>query len=200
MPTGYTAGIATGEIDTFHDFALTCARNFGALIHMRDDAHGLDIRPDTVGTYHAERIAETKAEIVRLGALTKNEWQVEADAEHAKTVNDRAESALRQAAQAQRYRNMSAKVRAWTPPTADHENMKKFMLDQIEQSLNFDCGGDTMVATSAPQSGEQWYWARISSLSSSIAYHEKALREETERVNRNNLWVSQLRDSLTKGI
>lgn len=35
MPTGYTAAIKYGI--TFKEFALDCARNFGACISMRDE-------------------------------------------------------------------------------------------------------------------------------------------------------------------
>lgn len=37
MPTGYTVGIADGKITTFEQYAMTCARAFGALVMMRDD-------------------------------------------------------------------------------------------------------------------------------------------------------------------
>ena len=35
MPTGYTAAVCSGEITEIKDFALSCARAFGALITMR---------------------------------------------------------------------------------------------------------------------------------------------------------------------
>ena len=35
MPTGYTAGILEGE--TFEQYALQCAKAFGALVMMRDE-------------------------------------------------------------------------------------------------------------------------------------------------------------------
>ena len=37
MPTGYTAGVQDGTVTDFSEFALQCARNFGALVTMRDD-------------------------------------------------------------------------------------------------------------------------------------------------------------------
>lgn len=201
MPTGYTWGIANGETKTFHDFALQCARNFGALVHMRDDSPGLDIRPAEVSPHHAVCISESKAEVVRIGKMTKRQWQAEADAEYANRIAEREARALRNAEQEQRYRNMSAKVREWTPPTEQHEAMKKFMLDQLEQSVNFDCGRDEAASSNdARRTGEQWYWSRISSLSSNIAYHEAALKEDQERVAKANAWVEQLRASLIAGV
>ena len=37
MPTGYTSGVATGEIKDFKTYALQCARAFGACIMLRDE-------------------------------------------------------------------------------------------------------------------------------------------------------------------
>lgn len=65
MPTGYTNRIQNGEITEFKDFALACARAFGALISMRDDALDApmpaEILPDT--KYHDDHIAAATLEI-----------------------------------------------------------------------------------------------------------------------------------------
>jgi hypothetical protein len=37
MPTGYTAGVADGTITEFREYALLCARAFGACIMLRDE-------------------------------------------------------------------------------------------------------------------------------------------------------------------
>ena len=46
MPTGYTADIQDGKITTLREYALSCARAFGALIMMRDDPHDAPIADD----------------------------------------------------------------------------------------------------------------------------------------------------------
>ncbi|VTR91619.1 unnamed protein product [Gemmata massiliana] len=33
-------------------------------------------------------------------------------------------------------------VRAWEPPSTDHENLKQFMIDQLRESIDFDCRGE----------------------------------------------------------
>lgn len=37
MPTGYTSPLYEGKEISFEQFALRCARNFGALVMMRDE-------------------------------------------------------------------------------------------------------------------------------------------------------------------
>ena len=44
MPTGYTAYVQDGVITEFADFAMKCARAFGALIDMRDESLDAEIR------------------------------------------------------------------------------------------------------------------------------------------------------------
>lgn len=195
MPTGYTASVATGETASFRDFAIKCARAFGALIHMRDENMSADIRQQEVSSYHADGIANAKAEVIRLGSLSGEECQAEADKSFAAKVASRNERNADKAAQKARYENMLASVRAWNPPTSDHQHMKKFMADQLEESIKFDCSSYD-EPRDEPQSGEQWYWSQISQLSQSIAYHEKRQAEDVAQAEKNNRWVEELRNSL----
>jgi hypothetical protein len=43
MPTGYTDCVRSGEVTEFADFAMKCARAFGACIEMRDEPSGTPI-------------------------------------------------------------------------------------------------------------------------------------------------------------
>lgn len=51
MPTGYTASVQEGKVTEFRDFAMECARAFGALVMMRDElnAHSHDMARYIVG-------------------------------------------------------------------------------------------------------------------------------------------------------
>ena len=60
MPTGYTSKI--GDDQSFKDFALRCARNFGANILMRDDPMDAEIKKYEVEPYYMNRLTETIAE------------------------------------------------------------------------------------------------------------------------------------------
>ena len=65
MPTGYTAYVQEGA--TFEEFVWRCARNFGALVTMRDEPTDVPV-PDafTPSKYHLEQIAVLEQEIIRL--------------------------------------------------------------------------------------------------------------------------------------
>ena len=44
MATGYTYPVVEGKITEFSEFALGCARAFGAFMHMRDDNSDAPLR------------------------------------------------------------------------------------------------------------------------------------------------------------
>src|ERR1044071_9143634 len=109
MPTGYTAKLYEGEDQSFEDFALGCARAFGASILMRDDSPNKPISIDAItdnSDYHVRAIRETKAEIARIMAMTPEEIRQAARSE----FRDRKESDERyktsRAEMRQRYEDM----------------------------------------------------------------------------------------------
>lgn len=196
MPTGYTHAVQTGEITEFPDFAMQCARAFGALIMMRDEPSGAEI-PEAFepSTYSAERATEARAKLAALQAMTDPEIKAAADADYRGRLDSWEQRKRKRAEGKARYEAMLAKVTAWTPPTPDHVEMKSFMLDQLKESIKFDCSGDYDVKPE-PVSIYEWRIAEINRLTKDIAYHEKAQAEEVARTEGRNLWLRALRDSL----
>jgi hypothetical protein len=78
MPTGYTAPIADGM--TFEQYALGCARAFGALVTMRDEPSDAPIpeklEPDT---YYQRSLEASQLELDRVMSLTAAEIVAETD-------------------------------------------------------------------------------------------------------------------------
>jgi hypothetical protein len=199
MPTGYTAALYEGQTQTFPEFAMSCARAFGALITMRDDPIGTpipeEIKPDT--SYYEEKIRNAETEIVEAkawSAATAERLAIEAyEAQVA-----RYEQALAEAqARAERYQLMLAEVEAWEPPTEEHQGLKKFMVEQLTSSIDFDC--DTSYRSRpARQSGEEYREAVVAKARSEIAYSTRHIAEEIDRATDRTNWVRALRASLNE--
>jgi hypothetical protein len=68
MPTGYTAAIKDGI--SFQQFAMACARAFGALVMMRDEPSSAPIPDFQPSNFHVEHLELARAELARLQALT----------------------------------------------------------------------------------------------------------------------------------
>ncbi len=96
-----------------------------------------------------------------------------------------------------RYEAMIAKVEAWTPPTPDHDGLKKFMLDQLRESVEWDCGG---FGGSGPaptrQTEAEWKAEALAQARHQIEHYTAEHAKEIERVNGRNEWIRDLRASL----
>lgn len=194
MPTGYTAAIEKGI--SFEQFVWSCARGMGALIMMRDDASDAPI-PESFkpSPYNAEALAKANTRVAELQAMTSDVAEVEAaksyDAElasHTKILADKA-------ALLSKYEAMQERVSAWVPPTNDHKGFRSFMLEQISESIRFDCGTSYYTAPERLTGGE-WLARELDKAHRDVAYHAKANVEEIERTNGRNAWVAALRQSV----
>lgn len=195
MPTGYTHNVGDGTLTEFRDFALQCARAFGALITMRDAPADAPI-PDVIepSSYYSGRLAESEALLAALDRMGDDEIRQAAQAD-----NDARMEAYRKRCQdvqdtRDRYLAMLEKVQAWTPPTPDHERMKSFMAEQLADSIACDCS----YTPEAPvlMSATDWLNARLEDLKQQIETHRKNDAEERRRAAERTAWVAALRASL----
>lgn len=195
MPTGYTAPVQDGKITEFRDFALQCARAFGALVEMRDEPMDAPIPEELKPSrYHDEAVVEAKAELAALERMSASACEALAEKHYQRYVREAEAFVKRQAQVRQRYEAMLAKVEAWTAPTRDHEGLKKFMADQLTESIRFDCG----YTPEKPRrlSGAQWRTQERARLKRDISYHTAEGKKEVQRAKERTAWVKALRESL----
>lgn len=199
MPTGYTADIENDI--TFEDYLLGCARAFGACLHQRDDNTKTKPKLRSVdNSYHIDALSAAKAEVAKLEAM--------------KGVNDRTafgkkviaeENAFNQeyfnkkVSLKNKYEAMLQKAYNWFPPTPDHENLKKFMIEQIISSIDYDCDTkyamDRLTELSKANPLDKYNDA-LRRAYKDVEYHETELMKERERNADANKWIMSLYDSL----
>lgn len=197
MPTGYTSNI--GNDQTFEDFLLGCARAFGACLHQRDDASGEKPKLRTVDDHYNERILEAAAE---LGAfVTMNRQQRETTGQELKdeAIEHAQKRFNEKVLLKNKYDAMLQQVYQWNPPTQDHANLKQFMIDQINESVKFDC--DMTYALKDLQdtqskTPEHYHADRVKALEWDVKYYTEESEKEAKRVEEANRWISALYDSL----
>jgi hypothetical protein len=196
MPTGYTAKIADGI--SFEEYALGCARAFGALVMMRDEPSDAPI-PEQFepSPYHVERIAETNAELARVKSMTDDEAERAAKQAYEKDCRSTCDRIASKCELRAKYEAMLEKVEAFVPPTPDHVEYKTFMAQQIRQSIEFDCDVE-YERTTAPKrlTGAAWKGLMIATLQRSLEYHAEQDDKERERAASRTAWVAALRRSL----
>lgn len=194
MPTGYTYPVVEGKITEFPEFAMSCARAFGALISMREEPMDAPVpeefAPNT--DYYDKRIAAGKARLGELLVMTSAEAAAAALAEHEKAIADRDRYLVDKGVEVSRINSMLAKVRAWEPPSPDHAEVKKFMVDQLSISLP----GNYVPTIPSLLDGPAWRSAQIADLDKQIIRDQSERDKEIERAAGRTEWVKKLRASL----
>ncbi len=198
MPTGYTNDIKDGI--SFETFALNCARAFGACIDLRDDPAGGDHIPEKIkpSSFHLDEMYKCEQELIELSFMNDSEIAERLELEYENDEIYRINRIKEKENQRITYENMLNKVFDWNPPTVDHQKLKKFMIDQIEDSIKFDCSNfDNYYDTPTErQTVNVWRNNRIDILKNSIKYNKKLYIEEVKRAKSKTDWLMALRNSL----
>lgn len=196
MPTGYTADIKDGI--NFKTYAMNCARAFGACVTLRDEPGGGENIPDefTPSDYHAKAAQNARQELAALLNLTPDQRERRASKAWDAAETSRLMYLEDKRKQREAYEAMLAKVNAWKPPTPEHTGLHEFMRTQIEQSIDFDCGGDYGKTPTPRLTGEQWAAQEEARLNRDIAYHEKEHAAEVARAASRTAWMRALRAAL----
>ena len=142
MPTGYTADVIDGKVTDFKDFATQCMRAFGACIHMRDEPFDKKYEPRVPSEYYYKRYEEIKVKIEDLKNMSDDDILKEKTNKLQDDLTRNKEYLEKKRAHRKLLEDMLDKVNAWNPPTNDHISFKKFMVDQLKQTIDFDCKED----------------------------------------------------------
>jgi DNA repair exonuclease SbcCD ATPase subunit len=196
MPTGYTAKLVESG-QTFEEFVLTCARAFGACIEMRDEPLSKPV-PEKfeVNPWHKNQLRAAKAELTRLKKLTATKKKVLGEKQRAQEIKSHEQYIQKQAAENARINQMILKVKAWEPPTPDHQGIKDFMLEQLNMSLGSSEYSERSLAQAKTRKPLDYYQAALRSAERDIKYHEEKMQEEVTRTDGRSDWVRQLRESI----
>lgn len=202
MPTGYTSYIKDGEITSGKEFLKLCTRAFGIAVDLKDES--LDVpTPNHFEPHPYYEKAYKDSLVSREKAYSMTLEEVKEDIISKYNANKgRAEKILEEYKdEDEKYLKVREEVEKWTPPTPEHENLKKFCLEQIDMSLNTDL--------------YEWYEKDINkefdtSDGAIRKYIDDLKDQEDEKVNRaykkyqaelkrveeKNLWMKQFLDSL----
>ena len=186
MPTGYTAAIAEGI--TFEQYAMSCARAFGALVEMRDAPSDAPIPEEfKPSDYHLEALNKANTELKELFSLTPEAVRLKAKQAHEKSVAYHTAGRAKQEELKLKYEAMLAKAQAYIPPSPDHDGLKEFMVRQIEESIQFDC--------QSSYHADEWFQSERVRIKGAIKHHKKGYADDVARTKSRNEWIRKLRAS-----
>jgi hypothetical protein len=197
MPTGYTDAIKDGI--SFKEYALGCARAFGALVGMRDEPFDKEI-PQVIkpSDYHLEQIRSTMNEKLELLKMSAKELNDAALVEYATGCKDDADRLLEKLDLKSKYEDMLKKAESYVSPSSDHDEFRNFMISQIEDSVRFDC--DVKYNLDQDKnvllSGADWKEQKLKYLKKDLVYHKEAYDEEVARCKNRTEWIQMMFESL----
>jgi hypothetical protein len=192
MPTGYTAEIKKGI--SFKKFALSCARAFGALSEMRDEPWDAKI-PDEikVDDYHLKIVNSDKKELEKLSKLSRSEIEKACEKVFQQSVKDWNEANKEKLDLLAKYNLKLAEAKAWTPPTENHKGLKDFMIQQITDSIKWDCD---MTPKPVKSTVEEYIESKKETLIWGIEYHTEAHAKAVKIAESRTAWIRELKNSL----
>ena len=199
MPTGYTCKITEGtEEVTGRSFIMNCAKAFGACISMRDESSNMPIPEEfQPNIYYENMIESSKKDLLIFQQLSTEDYKKQIEIDYQKSIKEKGEGIKSKLIIRDRYLKILEEVKNWNIPTEEHRGLKDFAIQQLEDSMKWDC--DVKYYTEQiikRKSVEKYKKERIERLKENIKYYTEKNQEEIDRVKERNLWVKQLRDSL----
>lgn len=202
MPTGYTSYIKDGKITSGKEFLKLCTRAFGIAIDLKEES--LDVPTPShfePHPYYEKRYKESLKSREKAYSMTLEEVKKDIISKY----NDnkgRAEKILEECKdEDKKYLKVREEVEKWTPPTPEHENLKKFCLEQIDMSLNTDLyewyeKDINKELDTSDDTIKKYIDILRDNADKTLKRTYKNWQEELRRVEEKNLWMKQFLDSL----
>lgn len=195
MPTGYAAPIEDRNDYSFAEYTWSCARAFD--IWCRDNDGPVPLVRTADVAWESDHLERSRAELARLRGMTTAEvasWALE---QYATVDDSRAKTLESYAVQRERYAAMRARVEAWTPPTALHEGLRDFMLQQIDASLP---PTEAQLREWGPKrtADAELHRESIARLETSIRNAEQRIADAHRRAAEMTEWLRALNESVPR--
>lgn len=203
MPTGYTAYILDDEVTTGKDFLKLCTRAFGVAINQRDEPLNVPTNErQEMNNHYRNRMSEAITNLNNIFEMNYDQMTFAMTQEHHEKVKHATETVRRLEDENIKLIKVKDEVEKWKPPTEEHQNLKKFALEQIDMSMNSDGLVDAYiedmnkVLDTSQESVLEWYDEKLEDAMSELNNAYKWYKEEYKRIDSRNQWMKEFLDSL----
>lgn len=203
MPTGYTAYIEDGDITTGKDFLKLCARAFGVAIDQKDDSLSVPMKTKfELSQYDIDAYNKVCERLRDAKSISFNEAKLRLQNKHHKKIEDCKKCAEKYSDLRNKYLKVRQEVEAWTPPTSEHDGLKKFALEQIDMCIPNEESIEELINKSnepldlSDEAILKFIEDNISQCKSSVEYYKKSMDTEYERVKEKQEWMDKFLESL----
>jgi len=192
MPTGHTSHILEGC--SFKTFAESCALSIVSYDESKLVKHELN-------DFYPKKLKEAQKIMKKYNAFSDDDWKVAFEFDRNKQIHDFQACIDQWDKKRSQYEAMLIQVNAWIPPTTKHQYLKKYMIDQITGSINYDCPKDNTfykdkIAQVAKLTLDQYKTQIITELKRDISRYAQQIAEELKGKTERDLYIDQLEASL----
>lgn len=203
MSTGYTCFIEDGRITTGKEFLKKCIRAFGCCINQREESLVAPLETKIkADDYYEKAYYKAVEKYEKLKKMTLEEMITNARRDRVNRIEEREKYLDCQEKLRNKYMNIRNEVEQWNPPTAEHQGIKSFALEQIDISMpseedliriqndiahNQDMNESSVIKDVI---------ALIEGSIKDIEYYSNKMREEENRVDGRNEFLDQFLKSL----
>ena len=202
MPTGYTYYIQSGKITSGKEFLKLCTRAFGVAVDLKD--RSLDIPTPArfkLDPYYKKSYDEAVKSQNEIYNMTFEEAKNRMIDSYNNSRTSAIECIKKCKEEDEKYLKVKEEVEKWIPPTSEHENLKKFCLEQIDMSLNksiYEFYEEKLnKELDVSDKGVENYISELKeSADKDVERAYKKWQEEIKRTEEKNLWMKLFLDSL----
>lgn len=203
MPTGYTAYIEDGEINTGKEFLKLCTRAMGIAVDLRDES--LSVPTPTSfepNTYYKDRYDKALKDLEKVSKMSFEETKSQMKKDYENRINEYKDFVKRETAKNEKYAKVKREVEEWIPPTSEHQGLKDFALSQINMCMTELKYIDSYLEKTkekfddSDEAVQNYINDIVSYCKDDVDRTHKKWQEELERVRSKNEWMEQFLESL----
>lgn len=201
MATGYTTGIKDGTIKDFKDFTLTCARAFGACIMQKEDSLLEPPKLEEVKDFYPFMIEEVERQIQVLKDTSDQDLVSQSIKEKTKSYTESVEAIREKRKLREKYEKILDDAKNWDVDD-DFQDLKNFMIDQLEESIKWDCSTKyndesiTEYFSSTAITADEIRAEKMDRLKRDLVWYNEKYAEDVKDVNDRNEWKIKLFNKL----
>jgi|TARA_R110000765_G_scaffold110741_2_gene202214 hypothetical protein len=199
MATGYTYQILNGSIKTFKEFALKCSEAF--IIEFRDGAK--KYTPRVPSPYHTDEMKAARAGIAQLNQLTDSELFIIEVAKLEKGIRFAKEELAKKIKNKKVLDKILEESKEYETPTDRHKNIKNFMIEQLNMTIESDCDSkfyESEIALCQEKLKNLDMFVvrgnKINAFNEDYKYHQERYDKEVLLCKDHNDWYNQFVTSL----
>jgi len=195
MATDYTREVGRGEI-SFRDFVLKCSRISGMIdILAFNDPIPKEFVP---APYHEEDLAKSREQLQRVRNMTLQETEDEANKRYEQQLEKLNQDREKSDQARRNYELMMGQVRAWQPPAPKYKPIKKFMMGELEKSIQGENRhyGEFLSKLPEKQTGEEYRARLIETAERGVSADASLYEREVQLAKERTEWARPLLDSL----